>query len=149
MRAVVQRVSRARVSVDGEVKGSIENGLLVYLGVGADDAEADAEYLAGKIANLRIFEDADGRMNVSAASAHPAALVISQFTLYGDARKGNRPAFTAAAGPDRAERLYEKFMQLLSAEGLKVESGVFGAMMDVDAVNRGPVTIMLDSSRQF
>jgi len=149
MRAVVQRVSRARVSVDGEVKGSIKNGLLVYLGVGKDDTEADAEYLAGKIANLRIFEDAEGRMNVSAVSLHPAALVISQFTLYGDARKGNRPAFTAAARPDRAEGLYEKFMQLLSSHGLKVESGVFGAMMDVDAVNRGPVTIMLDSSRQF
>ena len=149
MRAVVQRVKRASVTVAGEVAGRIEKGLLVLLGVGRDDTEADAEYLAGKIAGLRIFEDADGKMNLSPAQAGGAVLVVSQFTLYADAHRGKRPSFAAAASPELARRLYELFVQHIRAAGLHCETGRFQEMMDVELVNDGPVTILIDSAKTF
>ncbi len=149
MRAVVQRVKRASVTVAGEVAGRIEKGLLVLLGVGRDDTEADAEYLASKIAGLRIFEDGDGKMNLSPAQAGGAVLVVSQFTLYADAHRGKRPSFAAAASPELARRLYELFAQHIRAAGLHCETGRFQEMMDVELVNDGPVTILLDSAKTF
>lgn len=149
MRAVVQRVSRAFVAVDGEISGSVAAGLLVLLGVGKGDAEADAGYLAEKIAGLRIFEDDDGKMSRSVADAGGGVLVVSQFTLYGDVRRGRRPSFDAAAAPDEADRLYRVFCELLREKGLPVETGVFQAMMQVELVNEGPVTILLDSKKTF
>lgn len=147
MRAVVQRVSRAEVRVDGAVVGSIGRGLLVLLGVAQGDGESEARFLADKVARLRVFEDEAGKMNRSVADAGGGVLVVSQFTLLGDARKGNRPSFTAAAPPEVANALYERFCALLGERGLLVARGVFRARMDVELVNDGPVTILLDSGR--
>jgi len=149
MRAVVQRVSRAKVTVNGEITGQIEQGLLVLLGVGQADSEADADYLAEKIAGLRIFEDEGGKMNLSVADVQAAVLAVSQFTLYGDVRRGKRPSFDAAARPERARELYEYFVGRIRAAGLPCETGRFQEMMQVELVNDGPVTILLDSGRTF
>jgi D-aminoacyl-tRNA deacylase len=149
MRAVVQRVSEASVRVDGEIVGAIGPGLLVLLGVGQGDGEQDADTLADKCVNLRIFEDENGQMNRSLLDTGGALLVVSQFTLYGDARKGRRPSFIDAAPPDEANRLYRHFVERARGAGITVAEGVFRAMMDVSLVNRGPVTILLDSRRLF
>jgi len=149
MRAVVQRVSRARVSVGGEITGEIGLGLLVLLGVGAGDTRAEADYLAEKTIGLRIFEDAGGKMNLSVVEVGGGLLVVSQFTLYGDARKGRRPSFDAAAAPERARELYEYFVEKVRAAGLRCETGRFQETMQVELVNEGPVTILLDSGRSF
>lgn len=149
MRAVVQRVSRASVSVGGETVGAIGAGLLVLLGVSKDDADADAAYLADKTAGLRILEDEGGKMNRSAENAGAEILVVSQFTLYADARRGRRPSFEAAARPERAEALYRLYIRCLRGKGLTVAAGKFQAMMDVELTNRGPVTILLDSAKRF
>jgi len=153
MRAVVQRVSRARVSVDGqtvrETAGEIGLGLLVLLGVGAGDARTDADYLAEKTIGLRIFEDKDGRMNLSVAEVGGALLVVSQFTLFGDARRGRRPSFEAAAPPVQARELYEYFVERVRGAGLRCETGRFQETMRVELVNEGPVTILLDSAKVF
>jgi D-aminoacyl-tRNA deacylase len=149
MRAVVQRVSRAEVSVGEEVVGKIGPGLLVLLGVGKTDTKADAEYLAAKTTGLRIFEDENGKMNLSLAETHGAVLAVSQFTLYGDARKGKRPSFDEAAPPELARELYEYFIAKIREVGIPCETGRFQAMMQVEFVNDGPVTILLDSARAF
>jgi D-tyrosyl-tRNA(Tyr) deacylase len=149
MRAVVQRVTRAKVSVKHSTSGEIGLGLLVLLGVGHEDSEADARYLAEKIAGLRIFEDADGKMNRSVQDAGGSVLAVSQFTLYGDVRRGKRPSFDAAAPPEQARRLYEFFIERIRATGLRCESGRFQEMMQVELVNDGPVTILLDSRKAF
>jgi D-aminoacyl-tRNA deacylase len=149
MRAVVQRVSRARVTVGGEIVGEIGRGLLVLLGVGAGDTRADADYLAEKTIGLRIFEDAGGKMNLSVAEVSGALLVVSQFTLYGDARRGKRPSFDAAAPPEQARELYEYFVEKIRAAGLHSETGRFQETMQVELVNEGPVTILLDSAKTF
>ncbi|MFY9608031.1 MAG: D-aminoacyl-tRNA deacylase [Blastocatellia bacterium] len=149
MRAVVQRVETASVSVDGEVTGKIDEGLVVLLGVARDDEKDDAEVLADKIINLRIFVDDQGKMNRSLLETGGAMLAVSQFTLYGDARKGRRPSFIEAAQPEKANSLYEYFLERARALGVKVETGVFQAMMKVSLVNDGPVTILLDSRKQF
>jgi len=149
MRAVVQRVSRASVKVDGELTGEIGQGLLVLLGVAQDDGEADADYLADKIAGLRIFEDAAGKMNLSVADVGGAVLAVSQFTLFGDVRRGKRPSFDAAARPEQARALYEYFVARVRAGGLRCETGRFQEMMQVELVNAGPVTILLDSKKAF
>ncbi|AIQ48876.1 D-tyrosyl-tRNA(Tyr) deacylase [Paenibacillus sp. FSL R7-0273] len=145
MRAVVQRCKEAKVTVDGTVTGAINEGLMLLIGVTHGDTEKDAEYLAGKIAGLRIFEDEAGKMNFSVTDTGGAILSVSQFTLYGDCRKGRRPNFMAAAAPDEAKQLYDYFNQVLRGLGLQVETGVFGAMMDVSFTNWGPVTLILDS----
>ena len=144
MRAVVQRVSRASVTVEGEVTGAIERGLLVLLGVGHDDTDERARALAAKIARLRIFGDEAGKMNLSVEDTGGSVLAVSQFTLLADTRKGNRPSFVGAAPPQEANRLYEVFCDALAALGLPVAKGVFGAHMDVDLTNDGPVTIVLE-----
>jgi len=144
MRAVVQRVTRASVTVDGEVTGAIDKGVVVLLGVTHGDTEAQAEWLARKIAGLRIFEDAAGKLNAGLLDAEGAALVVSQFTLYANARKGRRPSFTNAAPPEVAEPLVEHFVETLRAHGLQVETGIFGAHMMVEIHNDGPVTILLE-----
>lgn len=149
MRAVVQRASRAKVTVDGTVSGEIGAGLVVLLGVGLDDDENDARQLAEKIANLRIFRDNDGAMNRSAIDVGGSVLLISQFTLHGDARKGRRPSFIAAARGERAEELYRLAGDAIAAAGVPVRYGVFGADMAVELVNDGPVTILLDTKRAF
>lgn len=149
MRAVVQRVSRAKVTVGEEVTGEIGKGLLVLLGVAQEDNEAAADYLVDKVIGLRVFEDADGKMNLSVVEAGGAVLVVSQFTLYGDVRRGKRPSFDRAARPERANELYEYFVAKVRAAGLRCETGRFQAMMDVELVNDGPVTILLDSERTF
>ncbi len=149
MRAVVQRVSRARVTVNQWVSGEIGHGLLVLLGVGHGDTEADAIYLAGKIAGLRVFEDQDGKMNRNVQDACGSVLAVSQFTLYGDVRRGKRPSFDGAAPPDEARRLYEFFVERIQALGLRCETGRFQEMMQVELVNEGPVTILLDSGKAF
>lgn len=149
MRAVVQRVSRARVTVEGETTGEIGHGVLVLLGVGQEDSEADATYLAEKISGLRIFEDDQGKMNRSVVEAGGAVLAVSQFTLYGDVRKGKRPSFDAAAPPERARQLFEFFVGKIRAAGLRCETGKFQATMTVELVNEGPVTILLDSGKAF
>jgi len=135
--------------VDGEVVGRIEAGVVVLLGVGEADDEADADFLAGKVARMRIMEDEAGKMNLSLADTGGAAFVVSQFTLYGDVRKGLRPSFTRAAPPDRGRALYEHFARRLADEGVPVETGLFGAMMEVDLLNWGPVTILLDTEKNF
>jgi D-tyrosyl-tRNA(Tyr) deacylase len=149
MRAVVQRVSSASVSVSGETVSSIGKGLLVLLGVGKEDAEADLDYLAEKVIGLRVFEDEAGKMNRSVLEAGGALLVVSQFTLYGDARKGRRPSFTDAMEPGRANELYQAFCVRCRALGAQVGEGVFRADMKVALVNDGPVTLLLDSKRLF
>jgi len=149
VRAVVQRVSRAEVRVEGAVSGSVGKGLLVLLGVAREDGDDDARALAEKIAALRVFEDPTGKMNLSVAEAGGGLLVVSQFTLLGDARKGKRPSFVDAAPPDEANALYERVCALLRAKGLAVGTGVFRAHMDVELVNDGPVTLLLDSRRLF
>lgn len=145
----MQRVSRASVTVDGETVGAIGPGVLVLLGVGRGDTEADARYIAEKVAHLRIFPDDNGNMNRSLLDAGGAALVVSQFTLHGDARKGRRPSFIAAAPPDEAAALYEACCRELAGLGVPVQTGRFQAMMAVELVNDGPVTILLDSEKQF
>lgn len=149
MRAVVQRVSRAEVRVGGAVVGRIGRGLLVYLGVGAGDAERDGAYIAEKVAGLRVFEDPAGKMNLDLAAVGGAVLLISQFTLYGDVRKGRRPSFDGAMEPVQANARYEDVAARIRALGIAVETGTFRADMEVDAVNDGPVTVLLDSGRLF
>lgn len=147
MRAVVQRVSRAKVTVGGEITGEIGNGLLVFLGIAGIDSESDADYLVEKIVSLRIFDDSDGKMNLSLGEIEGEMLVVSQFTLYGDTRRGRRPSFISAASPDEANRLYEYFVSRARISVDRVETGRFQAMMDVELVNDGPVTIILDSEK--
>jgi len=149
MRAVIQRVSRARVTVDGGVTGEITTGLLILIGVGHNDTSAVAAALAEKIANLRIFEDDQQKMNRSLLDVKGSALVVSQFTIYGDARGQRRPSFVAAAPAEQARNLYEEFAETLRRLGVTVSTGVFGAMMSVELVNEGPVTILLDSDKTF
>jgi D-tyrosyl-tRNA(Tyr) deacylase len=149
MRAVIQRVTRASVAVDGRVTGAIERGFLALVGVAVDDTESDADTLAQKIAGLRVFDDAAGAMNLAPADVGGAVLVVSQFTLLGDVRKGRRPSFIAAARGELAERLYERVATGLRAAGLPVQTGLFGADMAVELVNDGPVTILLDTKRAF
>jgi D-aminoacyl-tRNA deacylase len=149
MRAVVQRVSRAQVSVGDEVVGKIGPGLLVLLGVSKSDAKSDADYLAGKILGLRIFDDENGKMNLSIAETRGAVLAVSQFTLYGDVRKGKRPSFDEAAPPQLARELYEYFVSKIREDGVTCETGRFQTTMQVELMNDGPVTILLDSKREF
>jgi len=149
MRAVVQRVSEASVTVDGEVTGQIGRGFLVLLGIAGDDSEKDIVWIAEKIAGLRIFEDAEGRMNLGLRDVGGAVLLVSQFTLYGDCRKGRRPSFVEAARPEAALPLYQSVAAELRGHGLRVETGRFQAHMDVRLLNDGPVTLLLDSRRQF
>jgi len=137
------------VTVDGRVVGAIGHGLLVLLGVGRDDTDRDADYVAAKIRDLRLFADAEGRMNRSVAEVGGAVLVVSQFTLFGDCRRGRRPSYSGAAAPDRARELYEAVLERLRLRGLPVQAGEFQAMMDVELVNDGPVTVLLDSGRAF
>lgn len=145
MRAVLQRVSEAKVSVDGKIAGQIGNGLLILLGISKDDSEKNADSLINKIVGLRIFPDADEKMNLSILDAEGSALIISQFTLYADVRRGRRPSFTEAAGGETALRLYQYFIDRFRGCGIATETGVFGAMMAVSLVNTGPVTIIIDS----
>ncbi len=149
MRAVVQRVRRAAISVDGRVRGEIGRGLVVLLGVGEEDGEEDARYLADKIVNLRIFEDEAGKMNLSLLDVRGELMAVSQFTLYGDCRQGRRPGFSRAARPERAEGLYLRFVELAREYGLRVKTGQFRAAMLVEIHNDGPVTLLLDSEKQF
>jgi len=149
MRAVVQRVRRARVEVNGRQVGAIETGLVVLLGISRDDSERDAEYLLEKILGLRVFPDEAGKMNRNVFEVGGGLLVISQFTLYGDCRRGRRPSFDQAAPPEQAERLYEYFIAQARARGAKVETGIFQAYMLVELINDGPVTILLDSTKLF
>jgi len=149
MRAVIQRVTRASVTVDGGVTGAIERGFLALVGVSVDDADADADMLAQKIAGLRVFDDQAGAMNLALADVGGAVLVVSQFTLLGDARKGRRPSFITAARGELAERLYQRVGAGVRSAGLHVETGVFGADMAIELVNDGPVTILLDTKRAF
>jgi D-tyrosyl-tRNA(Tyr) deacylase len=149
MRAVVQRVTRARVSVGDRLIGEIGNGLVVLLGVARDDQEKDVQYLAEKIVSLRVFDDADGRMNLSVRDINGALLVVSQFTLYGDIRRGLRPSWSDAAPPEIAEPLYESFLAVVEKQIDTVQTGTFRAMMQVELVNDGPVTILLDSRKTF
>lgn len=149
MRAVVQRVKRASVRVNGAITGEIGPGLLVLLGVGREDGESDADYLATKIAGLRIFEDEAGKMNLSVTEIAGGVLAVSQFTLYGDVRKGKRPSFDAAGEPQRARQLYEYFVARIRAAGLSCETGIFQETMDVELLNSGPVTILVDSRKLF
>ncbi len=149
MRAVIQRVSRAQVKVNGQITGQIGRGLLVLLGVGSADDEQAARHLSEKIAHLRVFEDDEGKMNRSLLETRGAVLAVSQFTLYGDCRKGRRPSFDRAARPELARSLYENFVEFLQEQSVPVEQGVFQAMMEVELVNDGPVTLLLDTERQF
>jgi D-tyrosyl-tRNA(Tyr) deacylase len=149
MRAVVQRVSRARVTVDDEISGEITDGLMILLGVGREDTSAVAVSMAERIANLRIFEDTQRKMNRSLLDIQGSALVVSQFTLYGDARGQRRPGFVAAAPSEQAKKLYDEFGEALRRLGIIVATGIFGKMMSVELVNEGPVTILLDSDKAF
>lgn len=149
MRAVIQRVTGGKVSVSAETVGQIGPGLVVFIGVGQDDTDVDAEYLANKIAGLRIFEDSAGKMNLSATETDGEILLVSQFTLYGDCRKGRRPGFSEAAVPEEANRLYERVAELLADLGLRVATGRFQAHMLVEIANDGPVTLLLDSRKNF
>ena len=149
MRAVVQRVKSASVKVDGELVSEIGAGALIFLGITHDDTITALEYIANKVANLRIFEDAEGKMNCSLLETGGAALVVSQFTLYGDCRKGRRPSFINAARPEAANTLYEQFITALEKLNVPTQGGTFQAMMDVQLINDGPVTILLDSDKQF
>nr|WP_300092937.1 D-aminoacyl-tRNA deacylase [Sedimentibacter sp.] len=149
MRGVVQRVKRAKVSVDDKAIGQIDHGIMLLLGVEEDDEEKDLEYMCDKVVNLRIFEDEDGKMNKSVLDVCGSLLVVSQFTLLGDARKGRRPSFIQAARPEKAIPMYEKFIDNMIKSGLKTQTGEFGADMQVELVNDGPVTILLDSKKTF
>lgn len=149
MRAVIQRVKNASVTVKEQVVGQIKSGLVVFLGITHDDTEEDAKYLAEKVCNLRIFEDDSGKLNLSVLDKKGEILSVSQFTLYGDCRKGRRPSFTEAAHPEVAEKLYDKFNQLLRDMGINIATGVFQAYMQVKIINDGPVTILLDSKKTF
>ncbi|MCZ6492327.1 MAG: D-aminoacyl-tRNA deacylase [Acidobacteria bacterium] len=149
MRAVVQRVSRAAVRVNAETVGQIETGLVVLLGIAAGDTREAADYLAEKVASLRVFTDREGKMNLAVGEVQGAVLAVSQFTLYGDVRRGRRPSYIRAAVPEEAEPLYEYFLKALRGRGFPVESGVFRAMMELELVNDGPVTILIDSERSF
>ena len=149
MRCVLQRVSHASVTVDGEITGKIGKGLLILLAVCDDDTEDDLVYMADKVSGLRIFEDENEKMNLSVSDIEGEILVVSQFTLFGDCRKGKRPSFTAAGRPDYANEMYEKFMEYLKEKGFKVEHGIFGADMKVELLNDGPVTMLLDSKKLF
>lgn len=149
MRAVIQRVKNASVTVKEQVVGQINSGLVVFLGITHDDTEEDAKYLAEKVCNLRIFEDDSGKLNLSVLDKKGEILSVSQFTLYGDCRKGRRPSFTEAAHPEVAEKLYDKFNQLLRDMGINIATGVFQAYMQVKIINDGPVTILLDSKKTF
>ena len=149
MRAVVQRVSRAQVSVAGETVAKIDAGLLVLLGVGCTDSETDADYLVEKLVGLRVFQDDGGKMNLAVGEVGGSVLVVSQFTLYGDVRRGKRPSFDAAARPEKARQLYEYFVGRIRTAGLRCETGRFQEMMQVELVNDGPVTILLDSNKIF
>ncbi|HHT63590.1 MAG: D-aminoacyl-tRNA deacylase [Bacillota bacterium] len=149
MRAVVQRVKKAQVSVAGEIVGAINQGLCVFLGVGKEDENEDAEYLAEKIINLRIFSDTEDKMNLSLIDINGEVLAVSQFTLYGDCRKGRRPGFSNAAPPDKANELYKEFVSFIKSKGISVETGIFQADMLVSIDNDGPVTMLLDSKRLF
>jgi D-tyrosyl-tRNA(Tyr) deacylase len=147
MRMVIQRVSQASVQVDGDVVGKIGRGLLVFLGVGREDSQADIDFIADKAVNLRIFEDTDGKMNHSIKDIDGQVLLISQFTLFGDCRKGRRPDFTAAGPPDLAKTLYEQTIRAIEEKGVPVETGIFAAHMHIDSINDGPVTLILDSKK--
>lgn len=149
MRAVVQRVKKARVRVEGKIVGEIANGILVYLGVEKDDNESDITYLSDKILNLRIFEDDDGKMNRSLMDIAGEILIVSQFTLYGDCRKGRRPSFSQAGAQDMANSFYQKFIDTIKKTGTPTQAGTFQAHMEVESLNDGPVTLLLDSSRLF
>ena len=149
MRAVVQRVASSRVTVDERVTGEVKNGLLVLLGVTHDDTSKDVDYMVDKVTNLRIFEDENDKMNLSLKDIGGEVMAVSQFTLYGDARKGRRPSFSDAARPDVANPLYEEFVEKLRAQGITVGTGVFGAHMMVELTNDGPVTILLESKKAF
>ncbi len=149
MRAVIQRVNRALVRVEGKIVGEISRGLLVLLGVGQGDSAREADYLLDKIINLRTFEDAEGKMNLSLLDVNGGLMVISQFTLYADCRKGRRPSFTDASPPEEARKLYDDFVAEAKKRGMKVATGIFQALMEVELVNSGPVTILLDSSKNF
>jgi D-tyrosyl-tRNA(Tyr) deacylase len=148
LRVLIQRVKRATVDVEGDTTAGIENGLLLFAGIGKEDNEKDLEYLSRKVANLRIFEDEQGRMNLNILQAGGQILSVSQFTLYADTRKGNRPGFDRSAAPDTARKLWENFNQLLREQGIDVQQGEFGAHMHVGLVNDGPVTIWLDSKQR-
>jgi len=149
MRAVVQRVKNAKVEVDTEITGEIDSGLLVFLGIGKEDNQKDVDYLLEKIINLRIFEDEEEKLNLSALDLNKELLVVSQFTLFGDCRQGRRPSFFEAAPPAEAEKLYNYFVEMAKESELKIETGTFQAMMDVKLVNDGPVTILVDSKKKF
>ena len=149
MRAVVQRVRNARVVVDGETTGAIEGGLLVLIGAAPADTEAEVDALAEKIAGLRIFTDAEGKMNLDVRQTGGAVLAVSQFTLFGDCRKGRRPSFQAAAGPEHGRLMYDRYVATTRALDLRCETGIFGAMMEVHLLNDGPVTLLLDSTKLF
>lgn len=147
MRAVIQRVRRASVTIDGEVQGEIGRGMVVLLGIHGNDTLTDLQWLAEKVVNLRIFDDAQGKMNLSLTDIDGAMLIISQFTLYGDCRKGRRPGFSSAAPPEIAEPLYRRFIEEIKNKQVKVATGIFQAAMDVELVNEGPVTLLLDSEK--
>lgn len=149
MRSVVQRVKRAKVTVDNEIIGNIDHGIMLLFSVEDNDEEKDLEYMCDKVVNLRIFEDDDGKMNKSLVDVKGSILVVSQFTLHGDARKGRRPSFITAARPEKAIPLYEKFIQNMKDQGINTQTGKFGADMQVELVNDGPVTILLDSKKVF
>ena len=149
MRSVVQRVKRASVTVNGETVGEISAGLLVLLAVGQDDGEEDVTWMVNKLVGLRIFEDEEGKLNRSVQDVGGDILMVSQFTLYGDCRSGNRPSFMTAASPDRAKALFERTLEATRSRGLKVETGVFQAEMNVELINNGPVTLLLDSEKKF
>lgn len=149
MRAIIQRVKESSVSIDGKEISHIDKGQMVLLGVSTEDSLEDASYIASKIANLRIFDDDEGKMNLSVKDVGGSLLIVSQFTLYGDARKGRRPSFIQAAGGDKARKLYEEVVRLVQAEGIETQTGEFGADMDVYIINDGPVTIQLDSTKTY
>lgn len=146
MKVIVQRVSRAEVRVDKKIVGQIKHGMLIFAGIGKEDTSSDADYLAGKVTQLRMFEDKEGKMNLSSTDVSAELLVVSQFTLYGDCRKGRRPSFDKAADPQKGKELYDHFVAQLRNQNLKVETGQFQAMMDVELVNDGPVTFILESN---
>tara|TARA_B110000014_G_C19976671_1_gene505703 strand:- start:199 stop:648 length:450 start_codon:yes stop_codon:yes gene_type:complete len=149
MRAVVQRVCSASVTVDGRTVGSIERGLLVYVGVGRGDTDADVAYIVDKILHLRLFSDGDGKMDLSVSDMSGSVLVVSQFTLFGDCRRGRRPSYVTASDPETARQQYEAVVTRLRRDGLHVETGEFRTMMQVDSINDGPITVLLDSSKTF